>query len=81
MRLEGKPYHHRCEQGHRTSHCLAFVREGAHLAVTARATDELESLRREAESFGVRCVAVTAILRRKAPSTCTAPHDALGPRQ
>ncbi len=59
------------------------LREGAHLAVTARATDELESLRREAESFGVRCVAVTADLAEEGAVDVvySAARDALGPIQ
>jgi len=62
---------------------LAYAREGAHLAVTARATDELESLRREAESFGVRCVAVTADLAEEGAVDVvySAARDALGPIQ
>ncbi len=59
------------------------LREGAHLAVTAQATDELESLRREAESFGVRCVAVTADLAEEGAVDVvySAARDALGPIQ
>ncbi len=62
---------------------LAFAREGAHLAVTARATDELESLRREAESFGMRCVAVTADLAEEGAVDLvySAARETLGPIQ
>ncbi len=44
---------------------LAFAEQGADLAVTGRAVDELESLRNEVAAMGVGCTAIAADLAEK----------------
>ncbi len=84
MRLEGKTaLITGASKGIGRAIALAFAREGAHLAVTARAADELESLRREAEGLGIRCVVVVADLAEEGAVDVVygAAREALGPIQ